>query len=154
MRILAISDSHGNNRPIYKAVDMLRPDAVLFAGDGAAAAEEAAGQLGLPFYIVKGNCDYGAFEPQMFVKLGSKSFFLAHGHQYHVKYGYDAITATAKNAGVDVAVFGHTHIAYSAYDDGLYLLNPGSCAQPRNGKPSCGYIDISRGSVITNIVYL
>ncbi|MGN0556578.1 MAG: metallophosphoesterase family protein, partial [Acutalibacteraceae bacterium] len=61
MRILAISDSHGNNRPIYKAVDMLRPDAVLFAGDGAAAAEEAAGLLGLPFYIVKGNCDYGAF---------------------------------------------------------------------------------------------
>ena len=34
MRILAVSDSHGNNRPIMKAIDMLKPDAVFFLGDG------------------------------------------------------------------------------------------------------------------------
>ena len=32
----------------------------------------------------------------------------------------------AREAGVQVAAFGHTHVAYCQEADGLWMLNPGS----------------------------
>ena len=47
-------------------------------------------------------------------------------------------------------LFGHTHCALNEYDEGLYIMNPGSC----NGYgASYGYIDITeKGDIVTNIV--
>ena len=154
MRILAVSDSHGNNRPIIKAIDMLKPDAVFFLGDGIKQVELLDDMYEIPFYTVKGNCDFGNYPTEQLICLDDKTFFITHGHNYYVKSGLYDITEKGREVGADVVLFGHTHTAYNHYEDGMYVMNPGSCAFPNNGKPSCGYIDIVGGSVVTNIVWL
>ena len=32
----------------------------------------------------------------------------------------------AKKKGADIVLFGHTHLQYTDYIDGLYVMNPGS----------------------------
>ena len=51
-----------------------------------------------------------------------------HGHEQHVKYemNYTTLAKFAREQGCDMAVFGHTHIAYEGETDGVKLLNPGS----------------------------
>lgn len=154
MRILAISDSHGAVAPIKKAIDMLNPDAVCFLGDGANQAADIAKMSSTPFYIVKGNCDFGNFEQSKLLEISGKRIFMTHGHNYYVKGGVGTLEQAARKMGADIVLFGHTHTPFEYYNDGLYMLNPGSCARPRMTKPSCGYVDIVGDSVITNIVEL
>ena len=58
--------------------------------------------------------------------------------------------ARAKNA--DIALFGHTHRGLTRYEDGLYLMNPGSLT--RAGEHSYGIIDITDGGIFTNVIHL
>ena len=54
--------------------------------------------------------------------------------------------------GCDILLFGHTHVRYNAYEDGIYILNPGSASAPHDGtKPSFGHIDISDAGIVMNI---
>lgn len=149
-----LSDSHGKSLPIINAIEKTKPDAVIFLGDGVVQADKISQSYGIPFYLVKGNCDYGDYQDMQLIELSGKRLFICHGHKYGVKGGYGTITAAAKKYGADIALFGHTHIPYEHYENGLYLLNPGSCGSPRGGRPTCGIIDISDGAVVTNILQL
>ena len=60
MRILVISDTHGNEQGLLQAIEE-QPSAraVIHLGDGAREAQAAADHFpGLPFYSVRGNCDW------------------------------------------------------------------------------------------------
>ena len=154
MKILVLSDSHGKSLPIINAIEKTNPDAVIFLGDGVVQADKISQTYDIPFYLVKGNCDYGDYQDMQLVDLCGIQFFICHGHKYGVKGGYGTITAAAQKYGADIALFGHTHVPYEHYENGLYLLNPGSCGSPRGGSPTCGIIDISGGAVVTNILQL
>lgn len=155
MRIVVLSDAHGYAAPIEKAIEKSKPDAVIYCGDGAERAEDISYLYkDIDFYFVKGNCDFGDYPIEQEIKLSSKKIFFTHGHKYNVKFGYDEIINEAKRRAVDILLFGHTHIAFTEYDNGLYIMNPGSCVQPAMGKPSYGFIDIVGDSIVTNIVYL
>ncbi|MEN6327013.1 MAG: YfcE family phosphodiesterase, partial [Syntrophomonas sp.] len=65
------------------------------------------------------------------VEKAGRKFLVVHGHQYGVKRGLNRIFYRGKEAGVDMVVFGHTHVACADKIDGLWLLNPGSPSQPR-----------------------
>ena len=154
MKILVLSDSHGATSPITNAIEKTNPDAVIFLGDGVREVDRVSDLYDIPFYLVKGNCDFGDYEDMQLIELRGKRLFFCHGHKYGVKGGYGAIAQAARKYGADIALFGHTHSAYEHYEDGLYLLNPGSCAAPRGGRPSCGIVEIAGGSIITNIAEL
>lgn len=154
MKILVLSDSHGKSSPIINAIEKTNPDAVIFLGDGVRQADIISDTYDIPFYLVKGNCDFGEYEYMQLIELCGKRLFFCHGHKYGVKGGYGAITQAARKYGADIALFGHTHIPYEHYENGLYLLNPGSCGSPRVGGPTCGIIEIVNGSVVTNILRL
>ncbi len=68
---------------------------------------------------------------------------LCHGHTFNVKMTYITLAHEAKNRGVDIALFGHTHEPYISLENGVYLMNPGSAA---NG--SYGIIDINDKEII------
>ena len=71
-----------------------------------------------------------------------------------VDYGIGTILKEAKAQGADIVLFGHTHERFSYYDSdsGIYLLNPGSLSEPRDGKgKSYGVIDIVKSGVVMNI---
>lgn len=154
MKILVLSDSHGTSSPIINTIEKTSPDAVIFLGDGVREADTISHKYDIPFYLVKGNCDFGEYEDMQLIELSGKRLFFCHGHKYCVKGGCGIITQTAQKYGADIVLFGHTHIPYEHYENGMYLLNPGSCSRPRRGKPTCGIIDIANGSVVTNILQL
>lgn len=154
MRILVMSDSHGD---IYaaKAAVMSQSGAevIIHCGDGADEADEIRRSFRDKHVIsVRGNNDYGkAANKSELITLEGKKIFVTHGHLYGVKSGLYTVTCAAREAGADVLLFGHTHEALELYDDGLYIMNPGSL---RSYPRTYGILEISEKGIITNIVDL
>lgn len=155
MRILVLSDSHGNAPGILKAIE-LQPSAevILYLGDGERDTLAIARQYPDKKLIqVSGNCDFApSHSLEKTVVLNGCKIFLCHGHTCHVKSGLDELAHRASAAGCNVALFGHTHQPLVNYRDGLYLMNPGSigCGCPR----TYGIIDITEQGVFCNTIAL
>lgn len=155
IKILVISDSHRRASKIFDAVEA-HPDIehIIFLGDGVDDFE----QIGFvyphkKYYAVSGNCDFASTLPTTkIIKLNGKVIYACHGHLHQVKEGYDRAITAAKEAGADILLFGHTHIALSTYYDGVQILNPGSIGAPRDSKSSYGIIEITDKGIVTNIV--
>ena len=132
MKILVLSDSHSAMSFMRLCIRTVQPDAVIHLGDyyddGPAIAEEFGLQR---FYQVPGNCDkyrVNSFVPETLVeKVCGVKLFMTHGHIHRVKTGLGALTADARRTGVQAVLFGHTHSAYCQQEDGLWVVNPGSC---------------------------
>jgi putative phosphoesterase len=158
MRIIVVSDTHRSYRAFRNIVEKHEQDAnlFLFAGDGQREFEDIKDEFSHKSFIgVCGNCDFGSPEKaSRIVMAGDTKIFLTHGNMYGVKAGADGILTAAKECNAKIAVFGHTHVAYTGYELGIYLLNPGSASQPRAGKPSYGIIDITKAGIVPFIVEL
>ena len=129
MKILVLSDSHGQFSAMEDAVLRERPDYIFHLGDH----QRDARKLGkrfpdYPVISVPGNCDLPLPTETLTVRqeLGGVSMLLTHGHAYGVKGGLLRMELAAQEAGVQVAAFGHTHVAYCQETNGLWMLNPGS----------------------------
>ena len=129
MRILVISDSHGNTRNIEHAVEN-QPEAniIIHLGDGVDDIVDLEFVYrDKQFYQVAGNCDWGSSLPlEGELKVADKTIFFVHGHEYKVKTSLQHIKLEARKRNADIVLFGHTHLPITEYDDELYLLNPGS----------------------------
>ncbi len=150
MKILAVSDSHGDYSSLHKLVDMQRnAEVVLFLGDGAEEYELV--RQSFPekmFYGVRGNNDWYCNLPMtQELTIEGKKILMAHGHTFSVKYGLERYTEYARGKGADIALFGHTHVPFERYDGGLYLMNPGAL---HRSVASYGVIEIQGGQLLTN----
>ena len=147
MRILILSDSHGSARNLREVL-LRHPDitTVLHLGDGNRELQNA--EEAFPthrFYAVAGNCDFACPAPGARLEtFCGKKVFLTHGHMYGVKGGYYTLECAARERGVDIALFGHTHLPFEDYADGLYLFNPGSL---KDG--NYGILEISSAGIMT-----
>lgn len=146
MRILVLSDSHGNTRIIDKILSS-QPDAkyVFFLGDCVSDIEDFEYlYTDKKFLVVSGNCDYFSTLPSVGVEtVNGVKILYTHGHSFSVKSGIERLKKTAIENGCKIALYGHTHIANTVYDDSLHIVNPGSCSHSRNGAPSYAVIDIT-----------
>ncbi len=155
MRVLVISDSHRNGRVIEKIL-YAQPTAshVFFLGDLAGDMEDF--EYIFPekqFHILSGNCDYFSTFPSSGIeKVSGKKIFYTHGHTLGVKSSTVHLLKTAKEQGCDIALFGHTHIPLTLYEDGVWIVNPGSCSSPRDGKPTYAVIDIEENGIMPIII--
>lgn len=159
MRIITMSDSHGNRSALKKIFDKTADSGDIFVhlGDGEKELDLMVTlHPELDIRHVAGNCDWGSLSPDHDVVIaGDIRIFITHGHTFGVNYGKERIIAEAKKLGCSAALFGHTHCRYQAYEDGIYLFNPGSCSQPRDfSKPSYGFVDITPQGIFTGIVDL
>lgn len=155
MRILVMSDCHGAVSSAITALeDQPAAREVIFLGDGVGEIDRlSAGFPERNFHIVKGNCDLSApFPDSLLLEFRKKRIFACHGHLFGVKGGLGPYTAEARMHKADIALFGHTHRAFTRYGDGLYLMNPGSLT--RSGEHSYGTVDITDGGIFTNIIHL
>ncbi len=155
MRIIVISDSHRNVRSIRSILDA-QPDArhVFFLGDITADIEDM--NLEFPdkrFHIVSGNCDFFSNYPTSGIEtVGGQKIFYTHGHTLGVKHGTDKLLNTARLNGCKIALYGHTHVSQILYEDGIYIVNPGSCSEPRGGGRSYAVIDIEESGIMPIII--
>lgn len=157
MRIIVFSDTHGKTGALFDVVEMHLKSADMFIhlGDG----EQEADMLKSVYpYIdlryLRGNCDYNSAAPDILTieaDFGVK-IVASHGHTLGVKYGLEMLIDKAEQKGAKIALYGHTHQRYSSYENGLYIMNPGSLSQPRDFfPPSYGIIDITAKGIVTNI---
>ena len=136
MLTAVVSDTHGVTEEVIRVLQRYTLDALFFLGDYCADAGTISEALkpGLPVFAVAGNGD--AFRDclgptRRKVKLGGKTFFLAHGHQFRVKQMLEPLIEAGAKAGADVILYGHTHIPRIEHAAGAWIMNPGSAAFPR-----------------------
>jgi putative phosphoesterase len=153
-----MSDSHGNGGVLRKIIENNKnADIFVHLGDGVREFSEITKQYeNLDFRFVRGNNDYASNAPiSLIIDTDKARIFLTHGNRFGVYSSLQTLYLTAKQNECNVVLFGHTHIPLDNYEDGIYFLNPGSCAQPRSGKgPSYGYVDITQAGVVTGVVYI
>lgn len=147
MRILVISDSHGDEHSLALAV-LAQPGASLIVhlGDGERDMDNVAAQFpAMEIVQVRGNGDIASLAELTVVKTaGDKRLFCAHGDTFGVKNGGGGLEKAAKKAGADIVLYGHTHEPVTRFQDGIHYMNPGSI---RLG--SYGVVDITKAGVVT-----
>lgn len=157
MKIIVFSDSHGNSYNLTKVIEKHKDsDFFIHLGDGEREMENIEKMYpNLKFYYVAGNCDYNSIYPlELIINADFNiKIFATHGHRYYVKYSLEAIKSTALENSCNIALYGHSHERFYSFEDGLYIMNPGSISCPRDSnKPSYGLIDISKAGIMMNIV--
>jgi putative phosphoesterase len=156
VRIIICSDSHGNALSLKKIIENNKKAAVfVHLGDGQHEYELMRERYpDIDIRYVRGNNDYAsAYPDQLVVDVPGARILCVHGHRHAVYYGTDTLLEIARNLECNVVCFGHTHRRYESYEDGIYILNPGSCSCPRDGKPpSYGFVDVTDNGIVINIV--
>ena len=133
MKAAVFSDTHGNTALMVEAVRRLRPDALIHLGDFERDTEILKREFPeIPLFSVCGNCDFMPMSPLTdIVPLGPVKAFICHGHSYAVDYGTDRLVYAAQEQGAKIALFGHTHRAYSGEAGGVKVINPGTAGKGR-----------------------
>ena len=153
MKIVVISDSHGNYRNfsiiLKKHTDA---DYIIHAGDGESDVQDLEmyeKALFKKLIFVGGNCDiHGIYERIKVVELGGIRIFIAHGDQFEVKTDKTVIAKVAKTEGCQAAIFGHSHLKFCDKVEDIFLLNPGSCdIQGDKTSPSYAIMTIENGAI-------
>ncbi len=150
MKILVLSDSHSGLSFMFRCVEAVQPDALIHLGDyfedGTALAEE---YPDIPIYQVPGNCDRyrcAPDQPEIRVeRIFGVDFYLTHGHRHNVKLYLGALIRDAKACRAAAALYGHTHTAECFQEDGMWVMNPGSCGYYGS---SAGLIQVEQGRIL------
>lgn len=152
MTILVISDSHGWTDELKTIIDQHRHsvDTIVHAGDSELN-EDAIELSGVQ--VVAGNCDYiASFPDELEVSLGNDKVFVTHGHLDGVKQSLQVLAKKAKQKGLSIVVYGHTHVAKAEMINDVVLINPGSIRLPK-GKHSGSYCFIERNANKLTVTY-
>lgn len=147
MRILVLSDSHRHIANLICAIEY-EPTAeiVYFLGDGNYEMEEVVDIFKDKkfFVLLRGNCDFTPKIPLCDIRnVESAKIYASHGAEENVKLSYVGIKRAARENECNIALFGHTHEKYYAFEDGLHLFNPGSI---KDG--NYGIIDITDNGIM------
>ena len=71
--------------------------------------------------------------------------YMTHGHKHRVKSMMGLLTSAARVARVQAVLYGHTHIPDCRYEDGLWILNPGSSG---SWAGSAGIVVVDGGKIL------
>lgn len=155
MRIVVVSDTHGNINSFLKAIENMRKfDLMIHLGDYAKDGEKLKTLLSIPTVIVKGNGDYGSeYHEDELVEIEGKKIFLTHGHRYNIRWDYTSLYYKGLEVGADLVLYGHTHIPLNIKEKELIIMNPGSASLPRTSDRirTYGIINI-RDKIETEII--
>lgn len=149
MKILILSDSHAGLSFMRQAVRAVQPEQIVHLGDyyddGEVIARE---NPHLRIHQVPGNCDRFRCPPGLpqflCYDVGGVRMYMTHGHLHGVKSSTCRLIAEARAMDAAVVLYGHTHAADCRMEDGLWVLNPGSCGSFGG---SVGVIETENGIV-------
>ena len=154
MLLGVISDTHKNKYYINKAIEKLENvDMIIHLGDNTQDIKEIEKIYKGSIIYVSGNCDFMDSESsEKILLLGGKKVFITHGDRYDVKNGLLKLRYRALELGVEIVLYGHTHVSKVDYEGGVFFINPGSTATPRNGVNTVATVDITGNTIIPSIV--
>ncbi len=128
MKILILSDSHGCVEAMETVVAREKPQAMVHLGDLWADGKQLGKLFQTSHCIRWRNCDRYGWEPGQdqirTVSLDHVVIYMTHGHLHGVKLSLLRLRLAAKEAGAQVALFGHPS---------ELLPEPGGCATDQSG---------------------
>ena len=151
MRIILVSDSHGNKDGFDKLIENEQFDYLFFLGDGLS-------DLGVyenleNVIAVSGNCDFFSVVPnERVVKIGKYNILATHGNRYGVKSGLAKLISRAEEENVDFVFFGHTHKPTIEFINNIYYVNPGTFYKNSSGESCCMEVLITNDNIKINTI--
>lgn len=149
MKILVVSDTHGDNRNFDRVLERVgEPDLFIHCGDISGSEYYYEHVLSCPKVMVSGNNDWGGLRETELCEFGGLTILVTHGHRYHVSFDTEWLVDEAQSALADVVFYGHTHRPDITFheESGIWICNPGSLSYPRQDgrRPSFLLMDIDR----------
>jgi len=153
MLIAVLSDSHRHAYELNQVLMHIQDtDMIIHLGDNVEDVDMLRNGYKGNIINVRGNCDFSSFVPtERLEELEGKKLFLTHGHKYSVKSDLLRLKYRAKEVGADIVLFGHTHEAIELYEEGIWFINPGSLALPRNRYKSYAVMDLDNLNIKVSI---
>lgn len=158
-RALILSDIHGERitlrwllEEVWKQVGPI--DTYICLGDGLRDFESAENFIRqrdahATMIGVTGNCDFLPGAPEkLVIPFAGLKLYLTHGHVQRVKSGLDRLYSMARAEGVDIALYGHTHVPNVEYTT-PWVLNPGSARDDR-----CAILEVENGKPHVKLISL
>jgi len=147
MKILVLSDSHGNLDNMIRAVEAETPQMILHLGDCWGDGVRLRRHFPeLLFQQVPGNCDFRSDEPtEILLDLEGFRVLLCHGHTYGVKQSLLRAGLEAESRDLDLFLFGHTHSPLVDRRGKTWFLNPGSIGD--HFRPTYGVVTVRQGKL-------
>ncbi|SMO36671.1 metallophosphoesterase family protein [Melghirimyces algeriensis] len=142
MRVLVVSDSHGDGKSLHSVVDQAQADHVIHCGDFCTRRDQ------LPkcsLTVVRGNCDWEDVPEEDWWDVNEHRFFVTHGHRYQVRSSLLPVQYRSEEIEATIACFGHTHFPVCEQVGNVLLINPGSLVDPR-GFPRPSYAVVEMGA--------
>lgn len=154
MKILVLSDSHGNISNMLRAVEQESPRMILHLGDCWRDGERLHSRFPeVPFEQVPGNCDFRSSEPtERLLFWEDKRVLMCHGHTYGVKQSLLPAGLAAEEQNLDLFLFGHTHKPLVDMRGKTLFLNPGSIGD--YSRPCYGLVTLEGGKLDVKTVLL
>lgn len=155
MKILLISDTHGDLAKVYEIYEKLTNiDMIIHCGDYQKDAYALEDYLGIPVVAVKGNCDNACKPDRQTVETPYGKILVTHGHLEGAGFDYNQLLYTAEAEDCFAVCFGHTHVPMCEDFNGIYLINPGSLPRPRDGSNgSYAILRCTEDDFFANIIY-
>lgn len=144
MKLGLISDTHGVLHDSF--INTLKTcDYILHAGDfDNQACFERLQSLGIPMYVVRGNCDDSswaqALPHYLTFELGGKHFYLIHNRN-EIRFTREP---------VDIVVYGHTHHYDISTCQNVTYINPGSAGSWRGEPLGMMVLEISDDGIVSS----
>lgn len=134
IKILVLSDVHGNVNILEKLVNEIEHDYSVIAGDFTCSDQIINKNI---TFAVRGNNDWDSnYGDKLDFEIEGIKFHLEHGHlmgTYFQLDNYEYMHKQLKSLNCDILIHGHTHVPkIFEYPEGI-VLNPGSTTQPRGG---------------------
>lgn len=168
MKIAILSDTHGSLTAFNRVLEIAGPcDLILHAGDilyhgprnplpEGYSPQELAGAINalkVPFVAAAGNCDAPIDQALLSVPIQAPYALLyLENYKILVSHGDDPsleeLIQLARKWNIKLLIAGHTHVKQLEKTEGLILLNPGSCALPKDGIASMAMLEDSTISLI------
>lgn len=134
MLIAVVGDTHASINKVTSELILHHPKHLFFMGDFYDDGLRIADHLDISIDAVTGNCDGNSIdEEEKVIQIEKVKFLLVHGHKYGVKSSLNRLFYRAEELGVDMVLFGHTHVPYLEKLSDIWVMNPGSPSRPRNG---------------------
>ena len=148
MKLLIISDTHGDYPLAARAVDAAGPvDLIVHLGDCFDDALVIESIADVPVLKVRGNCDPGGdAERELLVTLADKTVMITHGDRYAVKSGLSRLHTRGLELNVDIVLYGHTHHAAIETIGDILFVNPGSL-NVKSRQAGYAILTIDQGSI-------
>ena len=140
MKILVISDSHGKNDDVKQVIEQVGDvDMMIHLGDVERGDDYIRSIARCPneqVHLISGNNDYNLTLPfQEIIDIAGRKTLLTHGHRFYVNSGTGYLEEYAQENGIDIVMYGHTHVPFLSVGENVTILNPGSLSYPRqNGR--------------------